>query len=81
MLDKLNPTQEPTQEPTLAWGERNMKSMIKKEFEQWWEDENEPRYRGICRLTAVSNQLVDFKRSTTHRLLAAKSGHGDFAAY
>ncbi len=44
-------------------------------------EKDEPRYRGVKSHAVVSKHLALFKRKTLHRLLAARSGHGDFAQY
>ncbi len=66
---------------TVAWARRSINNQRKIEFLKWWETQDEPRYSGVRTYAAVLKQLALFKRSTLHRLLAARSGHGDFAQY
>lgn len=72
---------ESTAMPTVAWVKRHLRSKNKQEFQEWWEAQREPRYRKVDSFSVVKPCLVSFKRATLHRLLAARSGHGDFASY
>jgi ribonuclease HI len=67
--------------PTVAWVRRHLKGKRKDDFARWWAAQDEARYEDVHSYAAVSKNLVSFKRATLHRLLAARSGHGDFAAY
>lgn len=66
---------------TVAWARRYLNERKKKDFLDWWEAQDEPRYSGVNAHAVVSKHLASFKRTTLHRLLAARCGHGDFAAY
>jgi len=66
---------------TVSWAKRDLKGRQKEEFTQWLESQMEPRYKEVHSYAVVKGCLVSFKRATLHRLLAARSGHGDFAAY
>ena len=70
-----------TTAPTISWVRRELGRKKKKEFAQWWEAQKEPRYQSVFSFAVTIEPLVSFKRATLHRLLAARSGHGDFAGY
>ena len=70
-----------TTAPTIAWVKRDLRNRNRKDFREWWNAQGEPRYKGLDSFAVVKQSLVSFQRATLHRLLAARSGHGDFAVY
>lgn len=70
-----------TTAPTISWVTRHLKNRTKQDFTKWWEAQMEHRYDSIYPFAVTKQPLVMSKRSTLHRILAARSGHGDFAAY
>lgn len=67
--------------PTISWVKRHLKAQKKREFDDWWKDQAEQRYQFVGTHAVSKKPLSSHKRKTLHRLLAARSGHGDFADY
>lgn len=66
---------------TISWVKRHLKALRDKQFRDWWKARAEPRYRLVGPHAVVRKPLSSHKRDSLHRLLAARSGHGDFADY
>lgn len=66
---------------SILWVERHIKAQGTKEFDEWWKDRGEPRYRFVGSHAVTRKPLSVYKRGSLHRLLAARTGHGDFADY
>ena len=51
-------------------------------FKEWWDKEAPARYKELgIRIANGCPPELELSRPTLHRLLAARSGHGDFADY
>ncbi|KJZ69395.1 hypothetical protein HIM_11211 [Hirsutella minnesotensis 3608] len=68
---------------TLAYLRRKAKADAASRFEAWWQAEMPDSYRTLKLKTTTKcpNELVGVPRERLHHLLAARSGHGDFAPY
>ena len=64
---------------TTAGARRWARSQLRERFQQWWESSS---HKGTIPLPAPSlSWLPNLPRSALAHLLAARSGHGDFANY
>ncbi|KJZ68004.1 hypothetical protein HIM_12605 [Hirsutella minnesotensis 3608] len=68
---------------TIAYLRRKAKTDAARRFEAWWQVEMPDSYRAIKLKTTTKcpKELVGVPRERLHHLLAARSGHGDFAPY
>ena len=71
----------PMTTPTISWTRRHLRDETKQDFAKWWKAQREHRYDQVSSFAVTKQPLVSYRRSTIHRLLAARSAHGDFAAY
>jgi len=69
--------------PTLAYVKRKAKAERTKAFRHWWLHHQPDSYKdtGLLATLGPTAELQQLGRSVLHRLLAARSGHGDFAVY
>ena len=65
----------------LAWAQRTLKESFWQRFETYWTENAPQQYKDLSiRLDRRPHEL-SLPRATLGRLLAARSGHGDFAQY
>ncbi|KID81125.1 ATP-dependent DNA helicase PIF1 [Metarhizium guizhouense ARSEF 977] len=68
--------------PTLAYLRKLARKQPRDAFEVWWSTAAPERYRPLkLKATIRCPKELAVPRSPLHRLLAARSHHGDFAAY
>lgn len=76
---------EPTptsQGPTAAFTKRWARQRTKEEFSSWWEERQPESYKRLnLPANLTPNDELNSPRPLLARLLAARSGHGDFADY
>ncbi|PHH92207.1 hypothetical protein CDD83_8407 [Cordyceps sp. RAO-2017] len=72
----------PDRPPTYAFIKRQAKAAARRDFQEWWAAAAPSSYKslGLKALLGCPPELHT-KRQHLHRLLAARSGHGDFADY
>jgi len=70
-------------QPTLAYVKRGAKAARTMAFRHWWLRHQPGSYKdtGLLATLGPTAELQQLGRPLLHRLLAARSGHGDFAAY
>ncbi|KAI8401548.1 hypothetical protein FOFC_18417 [Fusarium oxysporum] len=69
-------------QPTLAYLRRIARQKPKEAFETWWSTAAPERYKRLNLKAATgSPPELSLPRASLHHLLAARSLHGDFAAY
>ena len=69
-------------QPTIAYSRRAIQQRIKDHFSLWWEEKAPLSYRALG-LKVSLKDLPELKlpRPSLHHVIAARSGHGDFADY
>lgn len=65
----------------MSWVKRHLKALRDKEFKDWWKARAELRYRLVGPHAVAGRPFSFHKRGSLHRLITARSGHGDFADY
>ena len=76
------PNDDTNEEETVARLCRIVREKAAAAFKSWWEKEAPARYKELgIRLASGCPPELELARATLHRLLAARSGHGDFADY
>ena len=65
----------------LAWARRTMKRNLHRRFESYWASHAPTSYQSLAITLDLHPPELSLPRSSLGRLLAARSGHGDFAAY
>ncbi|PNP56431.1 hypothetical protein FNYG_15350 [Fusarium nygamai] len=69
-------------QPTLAYLRRFARQKLKEAFEAWWSTSAPEQYKRLnLKATASCPPELSLPRAALHHLLAARSIHGDFAAY
>jgi ribonuclease HI len=69
-------------QPTLAYLRRIARQKPKEAFETWWSTSAPEQYKGLnLKATTGCPPELSLPRAALHHLLAARSLHGDFAAY
>ncbi|KAH7471133.1 hypothetical protein FOMA001_g13258 [Fusarium oxysporum f. sp. matthiolae] len=69
-------------QPTLAYLRRFARQKLKEAFEAWWSTSAPEQYKRLnLKATASCPPELSLPRVALHHLLAARSIHGDFAAY
>jgi ribonuclease HI len=70
-------------QPTLAYVKRTAKAARTRAFRHWWLHHQPGSYKdtGLLATLGPTAELQQLGRPMLHRLLAARSGHGDFADY
>ena len=72
----------PRAQPSLAFVRREARQWAETNFAHWWSLHRHPSYeRWEIKPTLKAPQTLYNTRSDLHRLLAIRSGHGDFADY
>ncbi|KAG6990120.1 hypothetical protein FocnCong_v020623 [Fusarium oxysporum f. sp. conglutinans] len=72
----------PTSLPTLAYLRRIARQKPKEAFETWWSTSAPEQYKGLnLKATTGCPPELSLPRAALHHLLAARTLHGDFAAY
>ena len=70
------------EEVTVARLRRIVREKAATAFKSWWERAAPARYKELgIQLASGCPPELELTRATLHRLLAARSGHGDFAEY
>ncbi|MGI0016602.1 MAG: hypothetical protein ACREBU_24530, partial [Nitrososphaera sp.] len=74
------PTRHP---PTRSYVKRQLGIQNRADFEGWWYRNQPPKYArwGLSTSLKQTPELATLSRIELHHLLAARSGHGDFASY
>jgi ribonuclease HI len=70
-------------ECTRAYAKRIMRMRLRVNLDEWWE-QHQPAYYRPFKLkftTKPTDEILALDRQALHRLIAARSRHGDFAAY
>ncbi|KAJ3454032.1 hypothetical protein MRS44_018664 [Fusarium solani] len=68
--------------PTLAYLRRIARQKPKEAFETWWSTASPEQYKRLnLKATLACPPELSLSRAVLHHLLAARSLHGDFAAY
>ena len=69
--------------PTEAYLRRQVKDINEQAFRRWWQEAAHGRYKGFHLKASLkpTPELRELTRKELHWLLAARSGHGDFAEY
>ena len=70
-----------SQQPTLAYNRRASRQKARESFSQWWESSAPEHYRDLGLDTSRKREELALPRPLLHHLLAARTGHGDFADY
>ena len=65
----------------LAWARRALKKNLAKCFEEYWASQAPQSYKNLAIPLDPRPQELSLPRGSLGRLLSARSGHGDFAAY
>ena len=65
----------------LAWAQRALKEHLWQRFNTYWADNAPQQYRDLAMGLDKNPCELQLPRATLGRLLAAHSGHGDFASY
>ncbi|KAM5529456.1 reverse transcriptase domain protein [Fusarium oxysporum f. sp. phaseoli] len=69
-------------QPTLAYLRRIARQKPKEAFETWWSTSAPEQYKGLnLKATTGCPPELSLPRAALHHLLAARTLHGDFAAY
>ncbi|EKG09112.1 hypothetical protein MPH_13900 [Macrophomina phaseolina MS6] len=66
---------------TVAWMRRKNREERTRELTAWWEKQQTPTYQHLGLRVGNRNPALALSRNVLHRLLAERSGHGDFAEY
>ncbi|EKG09164.1 hypothetical protein MPH_13848 [Macrophomina phaseolina MS6] len=78
-IDLLNGEQGPA---SVSWTRRRNREERSRIYEAWWEEHQTPTYRHLgLKIRKGRNNELALPRQTLHRLLAERTGHGDFAEY
>lgn len=81
-LHKLPARDSPLTYTTLAYLRRLMHQLRRKLSDEWWSTTCPARYRDLeLQMRCRKPPELPLSRSLLHQLLAARPGHGDFAAY
>jgi ribonuclease HI len=74
------PTRHP---PTRSYVKRQLGIQNRADYEGWWYRNQPPKYArwGLSTSLKQTPELATLSRIELHHLLAARSGHGDFASY
>lgn len=65
----------------IAWARRALKKNLAKRFDNFWAAHAPQSYKNLAIPLDPRPPELSLPRSSLGRLLAARSGHGDFAAY
>jgi len=73
---------EPHRKPTLCWEKRRATEMKKEEMQKWWAKSAHESYKALeIECPAKAPKELRLPRWVLGKLIAARSGHGDFKAY
>lgn len=77
----IKPVRDPL--PTYSHVKRDTRAQHRAALEAWWQDARPQSYAnlGLSANTGPTKELQTLSRTALHHLLAARSGHGDFADY
>jgi len=74
--------QAPPRKPTLSWEKRRATEKLREETEDWWAANAPESYQRLeIKATHGAPEELKLPRWALGRLVAARSGHGDFNAY
>lgn len=74
-------TREEQQLATVSWARRQNWQERKQMFADWWAKNCPPSYQHLDLAVGKGNPELTLTRRMLHRLLAERTGHGDFAEY
>lgn len=78
----LTPADSLTKPPTLSHQKRLMRAARQEALNDWWHKNMPKRYRGLGLMSDMKpTKELTLPRRQLHWLLAARTGHGDFADY
>lgn len=66
---------------TVAWLRRRNREERTRDLTAWWEKQQTLTYQHLELRMGNRNPVLALPRNVLHRLLAERSGHGDFAEY